>query len=676
MHIRLNHAYIIPWSQWNSDMKTRRKKEWDAIIRAGEKKRKPQQSQLKITDRVPVQSRPNVALDLPKVVAKGIALGLLPINFARNPGFTFILRSIFLNISLDGLNGRTVSRRLIEEYKLMIEQRKQYFNKLFEMLDGVSSRGDAFVLKRKFHIQFDIWTNRKGDSFLGITISFFDTSNPVEWKWKHVCLGCIPFSERHTALNTREKIEAFLKKLGFSSELLATCAMDTTNSSFNTFDNDLFIEQIPCIAHLLSLHMNHSIERCECLRELFRALQTLMSRLKGNNSSKRKALLEQKCRENNIPPRAAKILVKTRWNHTRDLGQRYLEIEGAIAAITDADFGPSRADDQQDENARESWEDLKESARVNRQLLLFIMPYLDDVSRWTQILSSRYFLTISKVRLCYYSLHKNLAELRIKADESAFSNTMKTKVDNALNSFGTELTSYISKVSKYALFLIAEFLDPQTFILMSSDHMKEAFIHMEVFCSEDEYFSPKEINERKRAAAREMRRSSRGTGDRVQVQEPAAEETFEAFLQEGLSTVSPIKVELGRFVPLVKSLGIEQRNPFKFWATEGNKFPILRRLALKILSANVTSADVERLFSRGGIICSNLRSLLKPDTVLTLTSLHYFYREEEDIIDSRSISSTNKSTRFASLQMDMAIRDGDYNDDQSDSDSDLSSVEE
>ena len=143
-----------------------------------------------------------------------------------------------------------------------------------------------------------------------------------------------------------------------------------------------------------------------------------------------------------------------------------------------------------------------------------------------------------------------------------------------------------------------------------------------------------------------------------------------------MSTVSPIKVELGRFVPLVKSLGIEQRNPFKFWATEGNKFPILRRLALKILSANVTSADVERLFSRGGIICSNLRSLLKPDTVLTLTSLHYFYREEEDIIDSRSISSTNKSTRFASLQMDMAIRDGDYNDDQSDSDSDLSSVEE
>jgi len=41
--------------------------------------------------------------------------------------------------------------------------------------------------------------------------------------------------------------------------------------------------------------------------------------------------------------------------------------------------------------------------------------------------------------------------------------------------------------------------------------------------------------------------------------------------------------------------------------------------------------------------------------------LHYFFREEEEIVESRSITSTRTSNRFASLQMDLAIKDGDYN---------------
>ena len=384
----------------------------------------------------------------------------------------------------------------MEEYKLMIESRKAYFKQLFDNFTGVSSTGDIFVLRRKFHIQFDIWTNRKGDSFLGITISFFDTSNPHEWKWKHICLGCIPFSDRHTAANTREKIEKFFRDLDLPSEFLFTCTMDTTSSSYNTFDNDQFVEQIPCIAHLLSLHMNHGIQNYPHLKALFHSLQSLMARLKGNNSTKRKTLLEQKCRESNIPFRAAKILVKTRWNHTRELGQRYLEIEPAITSITDADFGPARSDDSNQEETREIWEDLKEAARSNRQLLVFIMPYLDDVSRWTQILSSRYFITMSKVRLCYHSLRKNLDALRQKADEEIQSTFLKSKIESALNSLEGELISYLDKLSSYQLFLIAEFLDPQTFPLLDSAKMRTVFESCEVFCSEEDYCSSQELDVR------------------------------------------------------------------------------------------------------------------------------------------------------------------------------------
>ena len=40
-----------------------------------QKKRKPQQTQLKVFDRVPVQSCSSAALDLPKIIAKGVVLG-------------------------------------------------------------------------------------------------------------------------------------------------------------------------------------------------------------------------------------------------------------------------------------------------------------------------------------------------------------------------------------------------------------------------------------------------------------------------------------------------------------------------------------------------------------------------------------------------------------------------
>ena len=68
-------------------MKQKRKKEWEAVKELSTKKRKPQQIQLKVTDRVPVQSHSHASLDVPKIGAKGIALGLLPINFSENPGF-------------------------------------------------------------------------------------------------------------------------------------------------------------------------------------------------------------------------------------------------------------------------------------------------------------------------------------------------------------------------------------------------------------------------------------------------------------------------------------------------------------------------------------------------------------------------------------------------------------
>ena len=82
---------------------------------------------------------------------------------------------------------------------------------------------------------------------------------------------------------------------------------------------------------------------------------------------------------------------------------------------------------------------------------------------------------MSKVRLCYHSLRKNLDALRQKADEEIQSTSLKSKIESALNSLEGELISYLDKLSSYQLFLIAEFLDPQTFRLLDSAKMRTVF---------------------------------------------------------------------------------------------------------------------------------------------------------------------------------------------------------
>jgi len=45
-------------------------------------------------------------------------------------------------------------------------------------------------------------------------------------------------------------------------------------------------------------------------------------------------------------------------------------------------------------------------------------------------------------------------------------------------------------------------------------------------------------------------------------------------------------------------------------------------------------SDVERLFSRAGIIFSSLRTNFSPSTLHALSSLHFFYKHEKELNES------------------------------------------
>ena len=93
-------------------------------------------------------------------------------------------------------------------------------------------------------------------------------------------------------------------------------------------------------------------------------------------------------------------------------------------------------------------------------------------------------------------------------------------------------------------------------------------------------------------------------------------------------------------------------NPLNFWAKNAKQFPILARVARRILCAPPTSSQVERLFSASGRVCTFDRSRLKPMNVDILTSLYMWY--SLDLLDksTTALQGTAQARSFASHHID------------------------
>ena len=105
------------------------------------------------------------------------------------------------------------------------------------------------------------------------------------------------------------------------------------------------------------------------------------------------------------------------------------------------------------------------------------------------------------------------------------------------------------------------------------------------------------------------------------------------FLNEGLglSEVNPLHAEFKAYTQLARALSVEELSTFGFWKIHEHRFPILAKVARRVLCASGTSCDVERLFSRAGLICSALRNRLLPITIQCLTTMHYYCADEEKV---------------------------------------------
>ena len=115
----------------------------------------------------------------------------------------------------------------------------------------------------------------------------------------------------------------------------------------------------------------------------------------------------------------------------------------------------------------------------------------------------------------------------------------------------------------------------------------------------------------------------------------------------GSDQKTPLERDMQTYLSLVEGLGDQavQTDPLEFWARHGDDLKILSRIARVVLSLQVTSSSVERLFSNANLVFSPLRSRLNDENLNMLSVVSSWLKAKNQIADGRQKSRHSQMKR-------------------------------
>jgi hypothetical protein len=217
-HVKRNHPEVVPFSLWNTNMLSKREAVWNELNSVLKKRKSvespseggrsstPGHKQMPFSFNPPPNStskRKSSLSDITFLLVKFICLGLFAMAITRNPGFVYLVQQLTVGVKLSSPN--TIQRRLLKEFADLVKFRREFFeaNKINDApAEDNEVDLDPHIYHRIFSLQYDCWTNRASEAFLGLTLFFIDKM----WNLQNISLGCVPFGGRHTAAKTLELI--------------------------------------------------------------------------------------------------------------------------------------------------------------------------------------------------------------------------------------------------------------------------------------------------------------------------------------------------------------------------------------------------------------------------------------------------------------------------------------
>lgn len=171
----------------------------------------------------------------------------------------------------------------------------------------------------------DLWTSRKCESYMGLTIHFITPT----WKLESVYLAAYPLPVDHCGENLAEAIQDAFSDWEICMDNLVVGVTDSASNNSTCFSH-LDIPWLTCFGHNLNLAINKALNDERVIRALRIARKAVDA---FSRSSKRRRSLREKQGVLGLPQHELIIDVSTRWGSTADMVHRLLEQQQAVCAV-------------------------------------------------------------------------------------------------------------------------------------------------------------------------------------------------------------------------------------------------------------------------------------------------------------------------------------------------------
>lgn len=465
-----------------------------------------------------------------------------------------------------------------------------------------------------YHITSDSWTSDAKDPYISCTVHFISNS----YKLISIALATRRFRHPHTGERINEILNAILGEFQLAKDLWHYSVIDG-GSNFQLGVRLGKSTSIHCAAHRLQLLIEKSLSDKHS-KDLLAKITAISAYFK--NSPKAKQLLEDEAKARGKLYLKMKLATPTRWSSTFEMLRRFNLMEDTISALVkNKDSGIAFA------VAYPSVDDII--------ALQEIEAILQPLSKLTTTLCTDKFPSLGKELILWDGARKIISQLSVKMPiarslQEALLNGLKSKVPAVLaDSAKSRIPPLNFILQNHTLTaLISAFLNPKfkdTLLSMISPSEQSSFFQaLHIVLKHFNKIPQAPLVEEIVEAEGEFEIDGESVTPKPKKQKK--QDDFEDMLYQGdLNEASELK-EINVYQNLF--IHVDERkkmDALEWWKQNSKSYPNLWSVAQIYLAIPATSTSSERVWSKAGLISSDLRSQIsesKMDKLIFIDKNH------------------------------------------------------
>ncbi|CAB4478047.1 unnamed protein product [Rhizophagus irregularis] len=483
---------------------------------------------------------------------------------------------------------------------------KNRISKTFEI--GKVTLKNQLVQVKHISLTLDAWSSPAHLPYLGVTAHWITS----DFEPNEVLLSMEELPYPHGATEIQEHLIDLFYEWEIESKIIAL--VTDNGSNVKKTCNEIGIgERIPCAAHTLQLSIGKELDKIRQLVDKCKHLITFLAGDKKKQQLKEAQMYlhrqQEVLQDNNELEKEVENLIyldvikvnNTRWNSTLYAFQRLIILKPAIAMLKASLINNVSSNIHKESEKLEELYPIIHEWKVIKEIVELLNPF----EAATRLLSSVKYPTIGFTYPCICNLRERL--------EIDFTSLKTSDAKYCRNAILEDLTSRWNISQE--LCLKGSFFDPR---FKSLD-----FINSQEEC--DDIFS--QLREEFMIFKQNKQIDISTTSADKDTDDLMTE--MSSFWKKKNAKAAPIKDEFQHYFDLVELPVLEEYDPYLWWSTNKNQYPVLYKLAMKYLSIPATSVPSERLFSDAKNLITPLRTRLSSSVINQLM----FLKRNREYID-------------------------------------------